>query len=277
MNRDAVLVALAAVAFVAGGLIAWSGWEARPAQIAPRRSPRSSTVVAIAAAAMVFAVSGWGAPSMAIGGIAGWVAGSLRRRHAGDDAGVERTEALASWVENVRDVLQSGNQPIGAIGATTQTCPPAIRPQVLSLFARLSAGQQAELVFRRFADEMDDPLADLVAVGLLIAVSRGAETEAVLSALAGQARHQADRRRIVEAERAPMRREVLMVSVVMCALLAGVFLFARSSYLDAYDGAGGQLFLTMILVGYGCLLVWVSRLARFPKPGRFLTLRFGEA
>ena len=81
--------------------------------------------------------------------------------------------------------------------------------------------------FRRFADDMDDPLADLVAVGLLIAVTRGAETEEVLSALAEQARHQADRRRIVEAERAPMRREVLMVSMVMCALLGGVFLFAR--------------------------------------------------
>ena len=120
---------------------------------------------------------------------------------------------------------------------------------------------------------MDEPLADLVAVGLLIAVSRGAETEDVLSALAVQARHQADRRRIVEAERAPMRREVLMVSLVMCALLGGVFVFARSSYLDAYDDVSGQVFLALVLVGYGALLVWVGRLATFPRPTRFLTLR----
>jgi Flp pilus assembly protein TadB len=235
-----------------------------------------SILVAVFVAAVVLAISGWAAPSVAIGGIAGWIASSFRQRRPPDDGGVERTDALASWVENVRDVLQSGNQPVGAIGATTQTCPPSIRPHVVSLFARLSAGQPAELVFRRFADEMNDPLADLVAVGLLIAVSRGAETEEVLSALAVQARHQADRRRIVEAERAPMRREVLMVSVVMCALLAGVFLFARSSYLDAYDDVAGQLFLTMVLLGYGALLTWVSRLARFPKPARFLTLRFSE-
>jgi Flp pilus assembly protein TadB len=141
------------------------------------------------------------------------------------------------------------------------------------LFARLSAGQSAEVAFRRFADDMDEPLADLVAVGLLIAVSRGAETEDVLSALATQARHQADRRRIVEAERAPMRREVWMVSLVMCALLGGVFVFARSSYLNAYDDVSGQFFLAFVLVGYGGLLVWVGRLATFPQPSRFLTLR----
>jgi Flp pilus assembly protein TadB len=227
----------------------------------------------VIAAAAVAAISGWFLPSCVIGGIVGWLSRMVAVRRSGDDAGVARTEALASWVENVRDVLQSGNQPIGAIGATTETCPPSIRPQVLSLYARLSAGQPPEVTFRRFADEMDDPLADLVAVGLLIAVSRGAETEEVLSALAAQARHQADRRRVVEAERAPMRREVAMVSLVMCALLGAVFMFARSSYLNAYDTLPGQLFLTLILVGYAVLLLWVGRLATFPKPARFLTLR----
>ena len=79
----------------------------------------------------------------------------------------------------MRDVLQSGNQPVGAIGATTDTCPPSIRPHVRLLFARLSAGLPAELAFRHFADDMDEPLADLVAVGLLIAVSRGVRSKLV--------------------------------------------------------------------------------------------------
>ena len=265
MNRDELLLAVAAIAFVVGAAVAWSGWNHQPAPPKrAQRAPRLSLVTALAAAGLVALVSGWIVPSCIIGAIVGWLAGTIRRRQAGDDAGVERTEALASWVENVRDVLQSGNQPIGAIGATTETCPRSIRPQVLSLFARLSAGQPADLTFRRFADEMDDPLADLVAVGLLIAVSRGAETEDVLSALAAQARHQADRRRVVE------------VSLVMCALLAAVFMFARSSYLSAYDNLSGQLFLTCVLIGYGALLLWVARLATFRQPSRFLTLRQAE-
>jgi hypothetical protein len=74
-----------------------------------------------------------------------------------------------------------------------------------------------------------------------------------------------------------MRREVLMVSMVMCALLGGVFVFARSSYLNAYDDTSGQAFLAFILVGYGMLLLWVGRLATFARPARFLTLRQAES
>ena len=272
MNREALVLALAAALMVVGGGVVWSGVRDSPLRPRRRSALRRPVMEAIASAMFVVAISGWIIPSVVVGAIVGWLANVRRGRRTGVDVGVERTEALASWVENVRDVLQSGNQPVGAIGATTETCPPSIRPHVRSLFARLSAGQPAEIAFRRFADDMDEPLADLVAVGLLIAVSRGAETEDVLSALATQARHPADRRRIVEAERAPMRREVLMVSLVMCALLAGVFVFARSSYLNAYDDVSGQVFLALILVGYGALLIWAGRLATFPQPSRFLTL-----
>jgi Flp pilus assembly protein TadB len=277
MNRDELLLAVAAVLLIVGLAITWSGLHDEPDPTRKRFALRMPAVVGIAAGLLIMAVSGWIIPAVVVGAIVGWLADSMHRHRAGVDVGVERTEALASWVENVRDVLQSGNQPVGAIGATTETCPPSIRPHVRVLFARLSAGQPAELAFRRFADDMNEPLADLVAVGLLIAVSRGAETEDVLSALAAQARHQADRRRLVEAERAPMRREVWMVSMVMCALLGGVFVFARSSYLNAYDDVSGQVFLAVVLVWYGGLLVWVGRLATFPQPARFLTLQRSES
>ncbi len=150
-------------------------------------------------------------------------------------------------MENVRDVLQAAGQPIGAIGATADTCPVVLRPHVRALFARLSAGQPPEVVFRRFADDLDDPLADLVAVGLLIAVTRGAQTEQVLTALAEQARHQADRGGSSRPSGRRRAREVQLVSLVMCALLGGMFVFARSSYLDAYDTFAGQVFLGALL------------------------------
>jgi Flp pilus assembly protein TadB len=197
---------------------------------------------------------------------------AARRRIGGDRHSVERVEALAAWVENVRDVLRAGHQPIGAIGATVDSCPTMIKAPVRSMHARLSAGTAVEPTLRRFADDLDDPLADLVAVGLLVAITRGAETEGVLTSLAQQTRHHAERRRIVEAERAPVQREVQMVSVVMCVLLGLVFAFGRSEYLDAYDTVAGQLVLGMVLTGYVGLIVWVVRLTQFPRPSRFLTL-----
>ena len=178
---------------------------------------------------------------------------------------MERTDALASWIENLRDVLVAGDQPVGAINATVATCPPAIKPQVRRLAAGLGR-QDPDIVFRRFADDLDDPLGDLVAAGLLIAVQRGARTAAVLSSLAEQARRQADRRRLVEAERAPIQREVTLLTLIMGSLIVAVLVFGRAEYLAPYDTAGGQLFLGGVLAIYALLLVRVQRLAHFPAP-----------
>ena len=273
MTSEQMLLVGATLALVLGLAVVWSGL--RPGETAPARRRHVDVVPVLAGsvvALIVYALSGWVVPAVVCAALVGWAAWRVRRSASGAVDEADKVEALASWVESVRDVLQAAGQPVGAIGATTESCPPVIRPAVRSLFARISAGQSVSVAFRRFADELDDPLGDLVATGLSIAVSRGAQTEQVLTALAQQARHQADRRRIVEAERAPMRHQVLMVSLIMCALLAGVFVFARSSYLDAYDSAAGQLFLAVILVGYAALLVRVATLSRYPKPSRFLTM-----
>jgi hypothetical protein len=89
--------------------------------------------------------------------------------------------------------------------------------------------------------------------------------------LAEQARTQADRRRIVDAERAPIQREVTLLSLIMGGLVVALIVFGRGDYLAAYDTAGGQTFLTLVLAIYAVLLLRVQRLARFPKPSRFLT------
>ena len=220
---------------------------------------------------VILAVSGWIVPSLVIAAATWyWVAAFQRRdrRHAND---VERTDALASWIENLRDVLLAGDQPIGAIASTVPSAPAIIPPAVRRLSAALGH-QDPDTAFRRFADELDDPLGDLVSAGLLIAVQRGARTVAVLTSLAEQARVGADRRRIVDAERAPIQREVLLLSLIMGALVMVLLVFGRSSYLDAYDTGEGQLFLGAILAVYAVLLLRVQRLSKFPKPARFLTL-----
>jgi hypothetical protein len=183
---------------------------------------------------------------------------------------IARLDALASWIENVRDVLMAGEQPVGAIASTVGACPPIIRPHIRRLAAGLGR-QEPDVVFRRFADDLDDPVADLVAAGLAIAIRRGARTVPVLSALAEQTRQQVDRRRLVEAERAPTRREVRALTLIMGALVLLLLVFGRSQYLDAYDTTGGQLFLGFALAGYAALIVRVQKLAAFPRPSRFLT------
>jgi Flp pilus assembly protein TadB len=265
----AILVASTVVGVLA--VIVLAGSDRTPAA----RQPVDPDVVPRLAAGVgcgviVLAVSGWLIASMVVG-IGCWFAvGVWQRRDRAVVSEVERTDALASWIENLRDVLIAGDQPIGAINATVATCPAPIKPQVRRLAAGLGR-QDPEFVFRRFADDLDDPLGDLVAAGLLIAVQRGARTAAVLSSLAEQARRQADRRRLVEAERAPIQREVTLLTLIMGSLIVGLLVFGRAEYLAPYDTPAGQLFLGIVLTIYALLLVRVQRLAHFPRPSRFLT------
>lgn len=221
-------------------------------------------------AIVVVAVSGWLGPALVIGlmvfvGIRGLI---RARRERGSDTA--RIEALAGWVENLRDVLSAGDQPLGAIAATVATCPEPVRQEVRRLAAGLTR-QDPDLVLRRFADDLDDPIGDLVAAGLLIAIRQGARTVGVLSALAEQARSHADRRRLIESERAPARREVQLLTLIMGLLVVGLLVMGRSEYLKAYETASGQVFLSVALLGFGALILRVQQLARFDRPSRFLT------
>lgn len=231
--------------------------------------------IATSLGVLLLVVSGWVLPSLVVAGGAFWAVHGWQSRQRSNDAEIVRLDALAGWIENVRDVLIAGEQPVGAIQSTVGACAPVIRPHV----RRLSAGlgrQDPDVVFRRFADDLDDPLGDLVAAGLSIAIRRGARTVPVLTALAEQTRQQVDRRRLVEAERAPARREVQALTVIMSALVISLLVFGRVEYLDAYDEAAGQVFLAVSLIGYVALLVRVQRLAAFPRPGRFLGVGAGR-
>jgi Flp pilus assembly protein TadB len=265
----AILVASTVVGVVA--VIVLAGSDRVPAArqpVDPDLIPR--LLAGVGCGVIVLAVSGWLIASFVVGFGCWSAVGVWQRRDRAAVSEVERTDALASWIENLRDVLIAGDQPIGAINATVATCPAPIKPQVRRLAAGLGR-QDPEFVFRRFADDLDDPLGDLVAAGLLIAVQRGARTAAVLSSLAEQARRQADRRRLVEAERAPIQREVTLLTVIMGSLIVGLLVFGRAEYLAPYDTPAGQLFLGIVLTIYALLLVRVQRLAHFPRPSRFLT------
>ena len=229
-------------------------------------------LVAVMVAVVVLAATRWLLPALVCGAMGWWVTGLIADRDRRGPGELERVEALATWTEQLRDVLMAGDQPIGAIQATVATCPESVRPQVRALASRLGR-QPEQVVLRQFADDLDDPTADLIAAGLLVALTRGGRAERVLSSLAQQARHQAERRKLLEAEREPARREVWWVTGLMTAQLVGGLVFARSSYLAPYRTLGGQIVLCVLLGAFLALIVYVQRLSRFTRPARFLSLK----
>lgn len=272
MTAALILCSVLFVAGVAFAVIPPTDGPAASARVDPRRTRRLAirALIGLAIGTVIVLVSGWVVPGVIVGAGAVWAVAGWQRRPKSSDAEIARLDALASWVESVRDVMMAGEQPVGAITSTVGATAPIIRPHVRRLAVGLGQ-QDPEVAFRRFADDIDDPLADLVAAGLAIAIRRGARTVPVLTALAEQTREQVDRRRLVEAERAPTRREVQALSLIMGTLVVGLLVFGRNEYLDAYDTTGGQIFLGIALAGYAGLIVRVQKLAAFPRPGRFLT------
>jgi Flp pilus assembly protein TadB len=243
------------------------GWVSRRGLAGAATLRRIGGSAAVGSAALV--VSRWPLPSLVAAVVVWWVWGVWESSRRTAHCETALLDALAVWIENLRDVLAAGEQPIGAISQTATSCSVELAPAVRRLAAGLHR-QDPESALRRFAADLDDPLADLVATGLMVAIRRGGRAIDVLSMLASQARHSVDRRRLIEAERAPVTREVWLLTALMSVLFAAVFVFGNSGYLSMYRSPSGQMLLSLALVGYALLIARVQRLARFPRARRIL-------
>lgn len=240
-----------------------------------RRVPAFASVRAVGGglgvSALLAFVSGWVVPAVAAGlcvGLSVTRTSKNSSERSGSRSG-SPLEALASWVESVRDLMSAGEQPIGAISASVPAASPEIQPAVRQLAHALVHDNPASAC-AAFADEIDDPVGDLIALGLTLAIERGARTVSVFDALAAQARHAVERRRLVDAERAPIRREATLLIALMLGLFGVVLLSGRSSYLAAYDSVTGQVVLAGAVVVFATLVERTRSLATFPAPVRIM-------
>jgi tight adherence protein B len=274
----ALLVAVCAASGALGVLIVLSAWSMPP--VAPRSIAlpsdlgawASPAAAAVGGALIGLIVTGWMVAAGA-GAVAGWAAVATwrRRGHGGHGREQARIEALASWCEQLRDLLSADNGIQGTVEASVVTCPPALRPEVSRLATRLSR-QAPEVAVRQFATEVDDPSGDLVASVVLLAMSRSGRTAELLSELAATIRERAAMRLRVDADRSGQRSEARFVVVFGVVVAAAIVIFGRgTSFMEAYDSASGQLVLAVVAGLYGTGMWWLSRLIRFERPARFLS------
>lgn len=272
---NSLLLIVAACVFAIGLLLLSTAWASPPS---PHAAPidRDRIVVRIGGTLLVglvsLALTGW-LVALFVGGAFGWWAtGAWLDRRLGRGTDQERIEALAGWCEQLRDLLSAEHGIVGTVAATVPTCPDAIRPEVSRLATRVER-QSAETAIRRFAVEVDDPSGDLIASVLLLAMSHSGRTSELLGELATTIRDRAAMRLRVEAERSGQRAEGRFVIGFSVVVMLAVTLFGRGSrFLDAYDDALGQAVLTIVAAMFGIGTVWLSRLTRFERPARFLSV-----
>src|SRR5690606_4024154 len=191
----------------------------------PVKMLSTRSAVAVIAGAAVLAVTRW--PVMAVGAVLlvlGWR--GLSGGASEERAAMRRLEGLAAWTESLRDTIAGAAGLEQAIPSSVRAAAPTLQPHLRALVDRMHTRMPLPDALRVFADELDDPSADLVIAALILnSRLRGPGLRDVLSALAVSAREELDMRRRVEAERRATRRSAQIVVGTAIAFAAALVLF----------------------------------------------------
>ncbi len=247
----------------------WWGMLDRPRL--PRRSyPVDQLTLRVALAVVGLALTGWWTqwPALMISGAAlGWITPSLLGLRAQRRRQLARSEAVASWAEMLRDLLVSNAGLHEAIGKSARVAPVAIRDEVKALYVRTQRGELASAL-DRFAEEMDDGVADTVVTALQIADQRAvSDLGGMLTAVATSTRETVAMQLRINAARARVYRTAQLIAGTV-AFFIGVLVLTNRDYLAPFGSAVGQVVLALV-AGLIAVAVWgmvvLSRPVRVPR------------
>ena len=215
----------------------------------------------------VLLVSGWPVLAAAAGSAAWWL--SMRETQT-QDGTIERTEALATWAEMLRDATGTPRGIEGVLVSTAATAPVPIRT-IVGRFAERLTYDPLDMALPSLADELNHPLGDQIVASIGLSATSGArEIRAVLDDLASAARDEARMLRRLEVSRERPRSDMRQVIVLVALVIVGLSLIGRD-YLQPYSSVGGQLVLAIAGALWVGGFAWMSRLGRVAPPRRFLT------
>ncbi len=217
----------------------------------------------------VFVATRWPVAALAAAAL-GWFSPELLGSSRAVTVGVERTEAIATWTEMLRDTIGAAHGLESAITATATVAPAPIRAEIRSLALRLTHAP-LDRALAELAVEFDHPIGDLV-VAALTAASRSSvrDLAELLGTLASAARDEASMQLRVDATRARTRTAVRVVA--WCTGLTAVGLVVLNpSYVTVYATLTGQVVLAVVAACWCGALGWMNQMSRFDQPERFLT------
>lgn len=277
-----VLDALAGATAGLGMFVALLGFRGRSVLHAPTSNPsrrvvndrrHALTAVGIGVGLLVWWASGW-----PVAGVGAAVLATRWKRHA---SGAHRdevalAEAIATWVEQLRDTLSGASGLQSALVASGRLAPQALASPLSRLVSRLEY-ERTPVALRRFATEVSHPTADFVVAALVVAVEHQArDLTSLLGQLALAAREEAHLRTRVWIGRTRTRTAVRTIGFIVPAMLFAILLVDRE-YLRAYDSWGGQLVLASLALLFAGAIAGMERLGSIRLPERFLVRTGGTA
>lgn len=271
---SALAAALLCAAFAGGVCLLIDGARLRPpTPLRPvtrtrTRPPLRRAAYAAAGALVVGLVARWPVAAVAAG-VLGWFAPHLLWSSASRATQTERTEAIASWTEMLRDTMAGARGLEEAITTSARVAPAAIADEVSALAAALEH-QSLSSALRRFSSDLAHPTGDLVVASLTMAAEGAVgDLGELLGTLAVAAREEAGMRLRIEAARARLRTAVRVIAG--CTAITAIGLIALNRpYLRPYSTPTGQAVLALVCSLWGLGLWWLARMGEFISPERFL-------
>ena len=205
----------------------------------------------------------------AIGAGVGWTLRSALRPTTSRRV-VGRLEALAAWIEALRDSVAAHRGLLAAIESTVGSAPDLVKAHVAGLVARIESGTPLDKALYAFAQELDDAAVD-EAIAPLILASRfgGSDLQHLLATAAANTRDQIALWQRTEVARARPRRDMRLVIAVTLAFTFGILVIGHG-YFRPFGTPGGQIALLVVASLFAAGFAAMNRLSRpVPMPRLF--------
>jgi Flp pilus assembly protein TadB len=224
---------------------------------------RQAALCAVILALVVGLVTRWPVGA-ALGGAVGWTLRSALQPNTSRRV-TGRLEALAAWIEALRDSIAAHRGLLAAIESTVNTAPPSIRDNVAALVVRIKSGIALDSALYAFAGELGDAAVD-EAIAPLILASRfgGSDLQGLLATAAGNTRDQIALWQRIEIARAKPRRDMRLVIAVTLVFTLGVLLIGHG-YFKPFGTPVGQIVLLAVAGLFAAGFAAMNRLSR-PQP-----------
>lgn len=276
MTVPTSLIALVAASLAAGGVLALAtAFTPAPQHRAPRTrvvDQRHGPVLiaSVMVAFVVLVLTGW----VVVAAAAAVLVSGWRWLFVVDEAGTDRAkvEAIAKWLEDVRDVIRRSSVPIEeALELVAENASGVLTDPLSRFVLRRRQGVPLPEALAELADAIEHPTFDAAAAAIMLVVgggAGGARLYDTVDELAEAARNETQRRDEIDRLRRTYQRAMRRLIAIVIAFIAGLIAFAPT-IVEPYTGAVGQFWLVIPVLIWGGCLVWMRRLTKYDLGTRY--------
>jgi Flp pilus assembly protein TadB len=221
---------------------------------------RRAAMAALVGAAVLGLITRWPVGA-AIGGAVGWTLWSAIFSSSPRKV-TSRLDALATWIETLRDSVAAHRGLVAAIESTVPSAPASLRANIEALVIRIKSGTPLDRAFAALAAELADASADEAIAPLILAARfGGADLQNLLGTAATATREQLALVQRTEVARAQPRREMRLVVVVTLGFVLATVTIGHG-YFKPFSTPTGQIVLLFIAGLFALGFATMSRLSQ---------------